>query len=136
MTRFFSLFDASDGLDTTATFILLLPFLFLMCPLIVAAQFDHAFLSLTLLGWLLLPGLTWATAEWAHRLSGCSHRRGFGSLLLWLGMSFSFAPTVSIVAWYFWLSRDYAWTAGFFFLALLVVWEAATRFRTYSRRKP
>lgn len=58
-----SWFDSGDGLELTATFIMCLPPLVLVTPPLLAAQLpDSYFYPVSLLGWVLLPGLTWLTA--------------------------------------------------------------------------
>ena len=134
MRKWLRWFDPSDSLETTLTFLLLLPFVFLITPPMMAAQLpDGFFLPVTLLGWLALPTLTWQLGQWARRRSGRPNRRGFASLLIWLGVCLGFTPLLLLVAGLFWKEHDYPWTAGLFGVGLVLVWESANRLRDYSR---
>lgn len=126
-------FSPQDSLDTVANFVVCLPFLFLVTPPLLAAQLPWGFLPLTLLGWLGLPWLTWQTAQWAYRKNGRVSRRGWASLLLWLGLAYSFSPMLLLVAGLFWQSKDYPWVAGMAAIQALILWEAANRWRDYAR---
>lgn len=129
-------FDPSDTLETTLTFLLCLPFLFLVTPPLLAAQVPGGFVPLTLLGWLVLPWASWQTARAAQRRSRCSGRRGFASLLLWIAISYSTIPLLLWVGGLFYQQADYAWSAGMLALCLLLLWESSRKWLAYAVRRP
>ena len=117
-------FDSGDGLELTATFIMCLPFLVLVTPPLLASQLPESyFYPVSLLGWVLLPGLTWLTAAPGRG------KPGFGSLLLWLGMSYSACPLLIFVSWLFWDRHDYLWCLGLMLVSLFLAWQSADRVR-------
>jgi hypothetical protein len=128
-------FDPEDGLEVTVKFLVCLPFGFLVTPPLFAAQLPTGFLLFTVLGWVGLPALTWATAQSAHRRSGRKNRQSFGSLLLWLGIGYSWVPVFLLVVHEFWLKQDYGWAAGLLAISLFMVWQCLARWRAYQERE-
>ena len=135
MKKWLSWFDPSDGLDTTATFLLCVPFLFLVTPPLLAAQLPAGFLPLTLLGWVSLPLASYHTAQAAHRRSRRGGRHGFASLLLWIAITYSMLPLLALVGVLFWQQNDYGWTAAMMGVGLVLLWESARKWQAYALRR-
>ena len=135
MKKWLSWFDSSDGLDITATFLLCVPFLFLVTPPVLAAQVPGSFLPLTLLGWTILPLASWHTAQAAHRRSRHGGRQGFASLLLWIAITYSMLPLLGMVGVLFWQEHEYGWTAAMVALGLVLTWESASKWQAYALRR-
>lgn len=123
-------FDSEDGLELTATFLICLPFLMLVTPPLLAAQLPSSyFLPMSLLGWALLPGLTWLTAAPGRG------KPGFASLLLWLGISYSACPLLIFVAGLFWDRHDHPWCLGLVLVSLFLAWQSSNRVRQAATKE-